>query len=519
MDGVELVRQLRQQRHTDALKLIVYAYDWSDIETEARSAGADDCMTQPLFRSRLDMTLRDVVAGEQVKQKESELEIYAEKNFSDKRILLVEDNELNQEIAQEIIGMTGAQIEVAENGRQALELFEQHRNGYYDMIFMDIQMPVMDGYQATRAIRQLKRQDASVIPIVAMSANAFTEDMESSRRAGMNDHIAKPVSLSKLLAIMENYLGVRSGQEKLQVEEPAAQSKIASAKYYEELYFVNGKTEISEETERACIDVLDKNGAVGIFGLLEQKDYPIYFVSGFALTSLGYTYEELIQATDGHFMDLVYEEDRQAILSEFYEKGHKYQYRVIAKSGEIMLATSYVADSYLIDGNRTRILSMRVESGSALRYYETGKNQIWRNYIHDSIVKNALYSYEMDVTTGLIRHEIVGYDGTSYNELIGVEPPCMFDDLVRGSCAEQFRCSLEGITELGMLSSHALLDAFARGESRPEIEFYQPRAQQYQRVTYYMVEDEPSGHVMALAVCHNITKLNRKKQGKPDGTP
>ena len=166
---------------------------------------------KPLFRSRLEMTLRDVIAGEKPKDSGNVLKEYVGKDYSDKRILLVEDNELNREISVEILGMTDAQIETAEDGHQALACFESHAPGCYDLIVMDIQMPVMDGLQATRAIRQLRRADALTIPIVAMSANAFTEDMESSKRAGMNDHIAKPVSLPKLLGVMENYLGTRSG--------------------------------------------------------------------------------------------------------------------------------------------------------------------------------------------------------------------------------------------------------------------------------------------------------------------
>ena len=368
MDGIALTAAIRKLPHGELPVIVLYDYDWINIEAQARAAGANAFITRPLFRSRLNQTIKNVLTGEKTGSIHGVLEEYGEKDYSGKRVLLVEDNELNMEIAREILGMTGVEVETAENGRDALEMFEEHGQGYYDMIFMDIQMPVMDGYRATRAIRQLNRSDAVTIPIVAMSANAFMEDMESSRRVGMNDHIAKPISLPRLLGVMENYLGTR---REIYVpfhpeytEDGEQKPRTASAKYYEELYFIDGNTEISEETERACINVLNKNGAVGIFGLLEQKDYPIYFVSGFALTSLGYTYEEMMEASHGHFMDLIYEDDKKRVRTELYKKGCHHQYRMIAKSGKILRVSSYVADSYLVDGKRTRILSMRVESSS-----------------------------------------------------------------------------------------------------------------------------------------------------------
>lgn len=236
---------------------------------------------KPLFRSRLEMTLRDVIAGEKPKDSGNVLKEYVGKDYSDKRILLVEDNELNREISVEILGMTGAQIETAEDGHQALACFESHAPGYYDLIFIDIQMPVMDGLQAMRAIRQLRRADALTIPIVAMSANAFTEDMESSKRAGMNDHIAKPVSLPKLLGVMENYLGTRAAAFVWPEQNKAPAHTVTFAKYYERLFVITGTAEIPEEAKCGCIDALNHNGAVGIFGLIEEKDYPIYFCIGF----------------------------------------------------------------------------------------------------------------------------------------------------------------------------------------------------------------------------------------------
>ena len=206
MDGIETTRQIRKIVGGEVPIVIISAYDWTEVEVEARAAGADAFVSKPLFRSRLDVALRNVIFGEKPKDKDNILNEYETKNSSDKRILLVEDNELNREIAVEILGMTGVHIDTAEDGRQALQMFEKSPDDYYDIIFMDIQMPVMDGLQATRAIRELYRKDAVRVPIVAMSANAFVEDMKRSRRAGMNEHIAKPLNLEKLLGVMEHYL-------------------------------------------------------------------------------------------------------------------------------------------------------------------------------------------------------------------------------------------------------------------------------------------------------------------------
>ena len=136
--------------------------------------------------------------------------------------------------------------------------------------------------------------------------------------------------------------------------------KTTPARYYEELYFANGSVNMSEENEQVCTDVLDRNGAVGIFGLLEQKDFPIYCVSGFALTALGYSFDELRGISDGFFIELVHEEDRERFIEEFYEKGKKRRYRLRKKNGEIITATTYSADTELSDGVKAKMLSIRV---------------------------------------------------------------------------------------------------------------------------------------------------------------
>ena len=127
-------------------------------------------------------------------------------DYSRRRVLLVEDNELNQEIAMELLGMTGVQIEVAGDGREAVEKFAAAPEGHYEIVVMDIQRPVMDGYEATRRIRSLPRGDAGSVWIVAMTANAFMEDVRLSQEAGMNDHVSKPVDMNRLLEILRERL-------------------------------------------------------------------------------------------------------------------------------------------------------------------------------------------------------------------------------------------------------------------------------------------------------------------------
>lgn len=158
--------------------------------------------------SRIEVPFKLMVGKEQSTGSVDDVSLdqLLQKDFSDKRILIVEDNELNMEIAKEFFATTKINFETAWNGKEAFSMYEEHDAGYYDMIFMDIQMPMMDGHQATRAIRSSGKPDATTIPIVAMSANAFTEDMETSKRSGMNDHIAKPINVSRLVMLMEKYL-------------------------------------------------------------------------------------------------------------------------------------------------------------------------------------------------------------------------------------------------------------------------------------------------------------------------
>ncbi len=147
------------------------------------------------------------VAGKEDPVEAKSAESSPELILSGKKVLLAEDNELNREIAEELIGNTGVSVESAKNGREALEKFENSEEGYYDLIFMDIQMPVMNGYEAARAIRSIERKDAVTIPIIAMTANAFSEDVAASKRAGMNEHISKPLDIEQLMVCLNRWLG------------------------------------------------------------------------------------------------------------------------------------------------------------------------------------------------------------------------------------------------------------------------------------------------------------------------
>ena len=202
MDGIETTRAIRRIVGDDVTIIIISAYDWSEIEQEARAAGANAFISKPLFRSRLVYLFDDLVGNTRetdADRKASGKDISLESlDLRGKRILLAEDNDLNAEIAIELIGETGAEIERAADGIETLEMVEKQPDGYYDLILMDIQMPGMNGYEATRAIRSLDREYAKRIPIVAMTANAFADDVRESLSAGMNDHIAKPLDLTVL---------------------------------------------------------------------------------------------------------------------------------------------------------------------------------------------------------------------------------------------------------------------------------------------------------------------------------
>ncbi len=197
MNGVEVVRRIRGLIGEKTPIIILTAYDWADIEEEARKAGVTAFCSKPIFLSELREVLESPFA---VKNQE---EVPQETiSFERKKILLVEDNELNQEIAVEILKEAGFSVDVADDGVVAVERMKTAEPGQYDLILMDIQMPVMDGYEATRQIRALENPDIARIPILAMTANAFQEDKKAAIEAGMDGHIAKPIDVSKLFGIL-----------------------------------------------------------------------------------------------------------------------------------------------------------------------------------------------------------------------------------------------------------------------------------------------------------------------------
>ena len=205
MDGIETARNIRACVGEDVTIIILTAFEFSEIEDEARSAGVNAFIAKPLFRSRLTATLRQFVSGKKEKNARNCLEDFANADYSGKRILLVEDNELNREIAIEIMGMTGAEIDVAENGKIAVDKIADAPENWYDLVFMDIQMPIMNGYEATAAIRSLSGARGQV-PIIAMTANAFAEDVQLAKNTGMNEHMAKPLDMHKLNEILKTWL-------------------------------------------------------------------------------------------------------------------------------------------------------------------------------------------------------------------------------------------------------------------------------------------------------------------------
>ena len=202
MNGVEVVRRIRSEIGDQVPIIILTAYDWSDIEQEAREAGVTAFCAKPLFLSELYEALQNASYPH-----DSTVPAMPEAgDLKGRRVLLVEDVELNREIAQTILTEAGLQVVCAENGRQAVDYMEQSEPGFIDLILMDIMMPVMNGYEATRAIRALPDQCLAAVPIVAMTANAFDEDMHNAIQAGMNGYLAKPLDINKLYDMMRRCL-------------------------------------------------------------------------------------------------------------------------------------------------------------------------------------------------------------------------------------------------------------------------------------------------------------------------
>lgn len=206
MDGIETTRAIRKEVGNDVPIIIISAYDWSDIEQEARAAGANAFISKPMFRSRLVKTFCTLMDEEVQQESVMAMDDLASMELSGYRALLVEDNELNVEVATVILEMTGLSVERVSDGTEAVDRMNDCEDGYYDIVFMDIQMPKMNGYDATRAIRAMNRNYCRQVPIVAMTANAFAEDVQAAKTVGMNGHIAKPLELKALLGVLQKWL-------------------------------------------------------------------------------------------------------------------------------------------------------------------------------------------------------------------------------------------------------------------------------------------------------------------------
>ncbi|MEG2838833.1 MAG: response regulator [Lachnospiraceae bacterium] len=198
VNGIDVVRRIRELFDKDTLVVVISAYDFSEVEEDAKEAGADLFIGKPVFQSTVFDLLMNLTGGNHVKN----IAKTKEYDFTGRRVLLVEDNMLNMEIASELLGITGLEVEKADNGKSAMDRILEVEESYYDAVLMDIQMPIMNGYQATKGIREA---GIMLLPIIAMTANAFTEDIANALAAGMNDHVAKPVDTQVLYQTLDKW--------------------------------------------------------------------------------------------------------------------------------------------------------------------------------------------------------------------------------------------------------------------------------------------------------------------------
>ncbi len=202
MDGLYVAKQIRNIIDVDMPIILISAYDWSDFEDEARAAGINGFISKPLFKSTLFHGLKRYMGVE-----ENHDEIMTDVDLSGHHILVAEDNDLNWEILYELLSDMGMELERAENGQICVEKFSSSDRGFYDAILMDVRMPIMNGYEATTAIRALNnRPDAQDIPIIAMTADAFSEDIKHCLECGMNAHTAKPINLDEVISLLKKFI-------------------------------------------------------------------------------------------------------------------------------------------------------------------------------------------------------------------------------------------------------------------------------------------------------------------------
>lgn len=202
MNGIQVAKEIRRNLGDEVPILLISAYDWSEFEAEAREAGISGFISKPLFKSTLYHALRQYMGAET----ENDQTLNHNIDLSGRRILLAEDNELNWEVAKELLSDLGVELDWAEDGQICLDKFQRSPEGYYDAILMDIRMPHMTGYEATKAIRGLNHPNALSVPIIAMSADAFSDDIQHCLECGMNAHIAKPIDDIELTRILKRFL-------------------------------------------------------------------------------------------------------------------------------------------------------------------------------------------------------------------------------------------------------------------------------------------------------------------------
>ena len=202
MNGIQAAKEIRRNLGDEVPILLISAYDWSEFEAEAREAGISGFISKPLFKSTLYHALCQYMDIETDHGQKLNPNI----DLSGCRILLAEDNELNWEIASELLSDLGVELDWAEDGQICLDMFQSSPAGYYDAILMDIRMPHVTGYEAAKIIRGLNHPDALSIPIIAMSADAFSDDIQRCLEAGMNAHIAKPIDVKELKRLLKRYL-------------------------------------------------------------------------------------------------------------------------------------------------------------------------------------------------------------------------------------------------------------------------------------------------------------------------
>lgn len=201
MDAIYIAKHIRQAIHGDLTIILISAYDWSEFETEARDAGINGFISKPLFKSTLFYGLKKYMGIEETQNKNT-----VDTDLHGRRILVAEDNEINWEIIEELLSDIGIELDWAENGRICLDKFQNSAPGYYDAILMDIRMPVMNGYEATAALRKSEHEDAKDIPIIAMTADAFSEDIQRCLDCGMNAHTAKPINLDEVINLLKKFI-------------------------------------------------------------------------------------------------------------------------------------------------------------------------------------------------------------------------------------------------------------------------------------------------------------------------